>query len=182
MSDDPFAGLSLTDATKPSDGLDQRLFAAQAPKETIPPPEPKRLPPPPIKPVEPTPARTPEPIVRVNGAVQPSAKPAARPTAATPSSVPFAAAKTEQPLSAPETKRVSRFDINERPFRKDSFNFTDPEFDRLEDLKLELRRRFTVSVTKNDIARVALHFLYEDYAHDPAKSFVLKMLRTKRLS
>ncbi len=181
MNEDPFSGLSLTEATKPSDGLDQRLFAAQAPKETVPAPEPKRLTAPEKQSAEAKPADIPEPVVRVNGKVQPGAKPANRP-ASTPVAVPFAAATTEQPLSAPETKRVSRFDINERPFRKDSFLFTDPEFDRLEDLKLELRRRFTVAVTKNDIARVALHYLYEDYTHDPARSFILKMLRTKRLS
>jgi UDP-N-acetylmuramate-alanine ligase len=75
---------------------------------------------------------------------------------------------------------MSRFDINEKPWRKDSFLFTDAEFDRLEDFKLELRRRFDVKVTKNDIARAAFQCLYEDYTHDPRRSAIVRHLRSKK--
>ena len=50
---------------------------------------------------------------------------------------------------------------------------------RLEDLKLELRRRFDLPATKNDIARCALQGLYEDYARDPEKSRIVRYLRAK---
>jgi hypothetical protein len=94
--------------------------------------------------------------------------------------VPIESARTGRPLTEPATKTVSRFDINEKPWRKDSFLFTDSEFDRLEDFKLELRRRFDLKATKNDIARAAFQQLYEDYTRDPAKSAVVRHLRSKQ--
>lgn len=91
----------------------------------------------------------------------------------------IATARVESPLLDPASKAIAPFDINARPWRKDSFLFTDTEFDRLDDLKLEIRRRFDLPATKNDIARAALQGLFEDYAHNPEKSRVIHYLRTK---
>ncbi len=94
--------------------------------------------------------------------------------------IPIEAARSERPLTEPAAKTVSRFDINEKPVRKDSFLFTEAEFDRLEDFKLELRRRFDLNATKNDIARAAFHHLYEDYSREPQKSAIVRHLRSKK--
>lgn len=94
--------------------------------------------------------------------------------------IPLAAARSERPLTDPSAKFSSPFDINANPWRKDSFLFTDVEFERLEDFKLELRRRFDLKATKNDIARAAFQYIYEEYSRDPEKSAIVRHLRKKR--
>jgi hypothetical protein len=72
------------------------------------------------------------------------------------------------------------FDINETPYRKDSFLFTDKEFEAHEDLKLELRRKFGFSTaTKQDIARCALQHIIEDYYQHKENSIVVRILKTR---
>lgn len=80
------------------------------------------------------------------------------------------------------TKReaTSVLDINTRPYRKDSFLLTDEEFEALDDLKRELRRLHGLNVTKNDIARCALHNLIEDYQQQRARSAAVRRLMKKR--
>ena len=53
------------------------------------------------------------------------------------------------------------FDLDHKPYRKDSFLFTGEEFEALEDVKIELRRTYDVRATKNDLARLAVHHLIE---------------------
>ena len=187
MSDaNVFSGMKLSDqVSTPSVPVDQRLFL------------PVPFPPParatsvetqviPAESVDQAPGRAPE----AAPASPPSPAPAAeaksreigkegnRPLSK--SEVPIESSRTGRPLTEPATKTVSRFDINEKPWRKDSFLFTDSEFDRLEDFKLELRRRFDLKATKNDIARAAFQHLYEDYTNDPSKSAVVRHLRSKQ--
>lgn len=184
---DAFAGFKLSDAATVSpvpSSKDQRLFSSPAIEVVSPTPTlPEVIPEPTVK--------KKEPVVRVNGKVISESKPlsvaadvsvsAPRTTIVSKSpNVPFDTARSERPLSEPETKSVAPFDLNEKPYRKDSFLFTDSEFDRLEDLKLELRRRFDLPATKNDIARCALQVLYEDYVRDAAKSRVVRQLRSKQ--
>ena len=69
-------------------------------------------------------------------------------------------------------ERKIRFNLADSPTRKDSFLFTEQEFEALEDLKLELRRKHDVKVTKNDLARCALHLLVEDYETNRERSFL----------
>jgi hypothetical protein len=76
-------------------------------------------------------------------------------------------------------ERAILFDINATPYRKDSFLFTDAEFEAMEDLKIDLRRRFDLKATKNDIARCALQHLFEDYERTGEASMVVRRLRTK---
>jgi hypothetical protein len=71
------------------------------------------------------------------------------------------------------------FDINENPHRKDSFLFTDKEFEALEDLKLELKRKFDLKATKNVIARCALQHIFEDYEQNKENSIVVRILKNR---
>lgn len=71
------------------------------------------------------------------------------------------------------------FDIEETPTHKDSFLFTEAEFEALEDLKLEFRRRYDTKITKNDIARSALHLLVQDYRENKERSFLGKRFLRK---
>ncbi len=73
------------------------------------------------------------------------------------------------------------FDLNEKPFRKDSFLFTAEEWEALEDLKLELRRNLDLRATKNDLARCAIQHLVEDYRQHGDASTVVKKLTKKRI-
>jgi hypothetical protein len=97
-----------------------------------------------------------------------------------PEAIPLERARIERPLLEPTVKELAPFDINAKPHRKDSFLFTNEEFDRLDDLKLELRRRLDLNATKNDIARVAFQVLFEDYGREPEKSAVVRHLRKKK--
>lgn len=77
-------------------------------------------------------------------------------------------------------ERGKSFDLDQRPYRKDSFLFTEEEFEALEDLKLELRRKFDLKATKNDLARCAIQNLIEDYQRRGNDSVVVKRLSKKR--
>lgn len=72
------------------------------------------------------------------------------------------------------------FDLTVTPYRKDSYLFTDHEFEALEDLKLELRRSFDLKATKQDIARCAMGYLLEDYHRNGEASFIVRHLKTKK--
>jgi hypothetical protein len=72
------------------------------------------------------------------------------------------------------------FDINANPYRKDSFLFTDEEFEALEDLKLELRRKYDLKATKNDITRSAMQNIFEDYELHKENSIVVRILKTRK--
>ena len=176
MSDtSAFSGLKLSDQTpgSPTTPVDQRLFAPM-PRPAQQNSEPSSAPVPETQPstsesVSETRPSTPPPAVGKEGKRE-RGKP----------EIPLESARSERPLTEPAAKTESRFDINEKPWRKDSFLFTDSEFDRLEDLKLELRRRFDFKATKNDIARAAFQCLYEDYTRDPARSAVVRHLRHKK--
>lgn len=167
---DAFAGLKLSEAaTVAPVSLDQRLFVATMPTKSAPAP-PTRLAPPSKRAIN-----SEEPLTRVNGKVVNENIPSAEAM----SEVPLDSAVLKRPLSEPATKSSAPFDISEKPWRKDSFLFTDSEFDRLEDLKLELRRRFDLPATKNDIARCALQGLFEEYARDPEGCRIVRYLKAK---
>ena len=208
MSGGVFSGLSLAGATKPEMSLDQRLFDAPKDGDTILPivksmpsesqaptasqvPESSQSPPPTTSP-KPPPLATDTTDSTNHGPTHLAVTASRTPALAKPSNterlakkngppaIPLDTARAERPLTEPATKSVARFDITEKPWRKDSFLFTDSEFDRLEDLKLELRRRFDLKATKNDIARVAFHGLFEEYSREPNKSSIVRYLRSKK--
>lgn len=171
MNGGAFSGLRLSAETAATAGVDQRLFAAPAAEQA---PASDAQPPHLLAPRNPLPSRK-GPIVRLNGKVVSGDLSPEEPKP----EVPLDAARAERPLTEPATKSVAPFDINEKPWRKDSFLFTDSEFERLEDLKLELRRRFDLPATKNDVARAAFQGLFEDYARDPEKSRIVRHLKAK---
>jgi hypothetical protein len=72
---------------------------------------------------------------------------------------------------ASKERRV-RLDLADIPTHKDSFLFTPAEFEALEDLKIEFRRKHDLKITKNDLARCALHLLVEDYETNQERSFL----------
>lgn len=168
-----FSGLKLSENSS-SGGLDQRLFGEatkgppdagkngtatvdRAPAQADQRPEPRS--PSPKGPPKPIQRALPasEPVIRVNG--EPVREP--------------------QPAGAARWATLA-FDINVKPYRKDSFLFTDDEFEAMEDLKLELKRIHDLPATKNDIARIALQRLFEDYARRGGASAVVSRLAQKK--
>jgi hypothetical protein len=79
---------------------------------------------------------------------------------------------SQEGMKEASKENTLRFNLAESPTRKDSFLFTEQEFEALEDLKLDLRRKHEVKVTKNDLARCALHLLVEDYETNRERSFL----------
>ena len=82
-------------------------------------------------------------------------------------------------LASPEPERKP-FDLNVKPYRKDSYLFTDDEFEALEDLKIELRRKYDLKTTKNDLARCAIGTLVRDFQKRGETSTVVVLLKTRK--
>lgn len=167
-----FSGLKLSEGN-PTGGLDQRLFAAPTgnaatkgePSKRTRPEAPRgaptsNAPPTSAQPERPAPEQRetrPAPRITIDG------KRVAEP----------------EPAGAARWAGLA-FDINIKPYRKDSFLFTDDEFEAMEDLKLELKRLHDLPATKNDIARIALQRLFEDYAEAGLASAVVSRLQGKK--
>ena len=86
------------------------------------------------------------------------------------------AAATVHP-SPPEPDVPHEFDLTQFPYRKDTFLCTSEEFNELDQLKLTLRRVLDKKVTKNDLARCAIHYLVESCRELGAESPVMQPLR-----
>ena len=71
------------------------------------------------------------------------------------------------------------FDLSEPAHRKATFMLTDTEFEAMEDLKLSLRREHGRDVPKNDLLRLATHFLLEDYDDKQESSLVVRRLKNR---
>lgn len=69
--------------------------------------------------------------------------------------------------------------LEQVPVYKNSFLYTEEEWNLFEDLKTDLRRSHSLKATKNDIARAGLHLLAEDYYENQETSFLAKKLRRK---
>jgi hypothetical protein len=153
----PFAGVRLSEQTSLAPSrLDQQLFAA--PKS--PPALPERT--------QQT-SSSPKPRKQVS---QESRNLPRFPASQIPSQ------EAGKPASLPPAP-VPPFDLQRTPLWKTTFVFTEEELEALEDLKLELRRRFALKATKNDLIRCALHALIEDHRRQGERSSTLKRLRSK---
>ena len=86
---------------------------------------------------------------------------------------------SQEPAKESGKERGKGLDLDATPTRKDSFLFTEDEFEALEDLKTDFRRRHDTRVTKNDLARCALHLLVEDYDRHQERSFLGRKLLGK---
>ena len=149
----PFAGVKLSEQTPlAGSGLDQRLFTSASPRQA--------------------------PKSRVAQHVP--AQERGNPRTQVPGKLASQEVGQETSQSA-SPEQGQGFDLNATPFRKDTFLFTPQEFEALEDLKLELRRRFDLKATKNDLARCALQHLLEDYRRHGETSLVVRRLRSKRI-
>lgn len=150
-----FAGLKLTDQTPlatTGPGLDQRLFSSQTPAEPVSPP-----------------SKEPRNLGTKEGRKQPSLEPRNQ--------------GTLEPSPSPTNpdKEAPLFDLNNRPYKNNTFAFTEEELEGIEDLKLELRRKLDLHATKNDLVRCAIHSLIEDYRENKQTSFIVRRIRKKTL-
>lgn len=85
--------------------------------------------------------------------------------------------------SQPEKREIGKlFDLSDKPSRKDSFLFTDEEFEKMDDIKLDLRRTHDLKATKNDLARCGLGYLLDDYKRRGEDSELVRRLRHKRVN
>jgi len=69
--------------------------------------------------------------------------------------------------------------LSETPVFKNSFLYTEDEWNLFEDIKLDLRRRHGRKASKNDIARAAIRFLAQDYYQNQETSFLARNLPRK---
>jgi hypothetical protein len=76
-------------------------------------------------------------------------------------------------------KPRSRFDLNDDPRYKASYNYTNEELIAVEDLRMELQRKFDKKVTKNDLMRSALHLLLEDHDANGDRSYASQKVRKR---
>ena len=146
----PFAGIKLSEQTSlASRDVDQRLFSA----------------PPPVVPElrQPKDQGTLEPrnqgskVARKEGSKEPSRQPS------------LDTGNQEAPL----------FDINESPYRNNTFAFTTAELEAVEDLKIALQRKLDLRATKYDIIRCGVHMLIEDYRRNGKASFIVTRIGRK---
>ena len=175
----PFAGKKLTESASPI-GLDQRLFMPQGAAENelsesefFKEPKPSATPPP-ADPLsiattheEPTTEVSTEKLPPTNNSLQ-IGKEGSR--------------EVGKEASLEGSREVGKlFDLSEIPSRKDSFLFTDEEFEAMDDLKLELRRAYALKATKNDLARCGIGYMMDDYKRRAEDSEIVRRLKRKRV-
>lgn len=80
------------------------------------------------------------------------------------------------------TPDVAGFDINRPTASRDSLRLSLDETRALDELRTALKWDYDLSVTKNDICRVALHWLLEDYRAKGERSTALARLHRKQTS
>jgi hypothetical protein len=73
----------------------------------------------------------------------------------------------------------SQFDLAQPPYKNDTFSFTQEELEKLEDIKIELKRKLDIRTSMNEIIRAGLHNLFDDYDKNGARSNVVKRIKEK---
>jgi hypothetical protein len=73
------------------------------------------------------------------------------------------------------------FDLDEEALYQANYLFTLGELESLEDLKIELRRDHDQKISKQDLQRIALHMLVEDYHANGPRSYVCRKLAKRRI-
>jgi hypothetical protein len=79
-----------------------------------------------------------------------------------------------------DPSREKPFDLGTKPYRRLSFDFTDREYEVIEDVKLQVRRNFGVPITKNDIVRCAMGMLLSDLERTAERSRLVRELRGRK--
>ena len=72
------------------------------------------------------------------------------------------------------------FDLSEEAYRKDSFFFTDDEFNAIVDLKITIARKEGIKITKTDLARIAFKLLMDNYLKEGEKSLIITCLHKRK--
>ena len=78
-----------------------------------------------------------------------------------------------------ESGKAPKESMEEKPVFKASFLYTEQEMELFEDLKLGMRRKHGLKVTKNDIARAGIRLVSEDYKKNQENSFLAKVSQAK---
>ena len=166
----PFAGIKLTDQTSLGSGkLDQQLFA----------PRPQQLPQPSTAGAEQKPenqkSRKQESLKSRNQENNITGKQENKKAGN------LANQHAGKPESAQEaTNTAILFDVNQEPTRKDTYWIAEDEFEILEDVKRELRRKFDLKITKGELVRCAIHLLNQCYQNDGEASDIIQSLKRKK--
>jgi hypothetical protein len=146
----PFAGIKLTEQTSFSGGLDQQLFSSS---------------------LRPTPKPEEEPVSQetsIPGNQEPGV----------PVSQETRNLEYQELPQQPELTR--RFDVRKPATEKQTFTFSLDEVAALDELKLELRRKFDLKTTKYELARLAIHALVTGYEESGTDSLLIRSLREKQ--
>jgi hypothetical protein len=158
-----FSGVALTQHTPLArTGTDQRLFA--------PPPQPEPTPPPAPAPV--AAAEEPSPLPTKESRKVDTSKPR---NLGTKVSKNLGQAQPQSP-AMPD----GPYDFDDRPGRQANFIFTEDELDGLDDLKRDVKRRFDLRTTKQDLVRYAVVELLNDFAVNGEGSRVIQWLKRRQ--
>jgi hypothetical protein len=148
----PFAGIKLSDQTPMSGGLDQRLF-------TTPPPAP------------------PKERQKSQETRNPGTQEAGTPGNQEPRKM----GSWETTHVLPTQPTHQGFDLRQPATEKQTFTFSLDEVAALDELKLELRRKFDLKTTKYELARLAIHTLVSGYKEQGTASLLIRSLREKQI-
>jgi hypothetical protein len=89
-------------------------------------------------------------------------------------------ASRQQAPNVSRQKAVESYDINAEGFERETVRLSKAEQRAAEQLKLSVRDTLDSTIGKNDIFRVGLHFLLEDFHKHGERSEVVSRLRKKR--
>jgi hypothetical protein len=124
--------------------------------------------------VAPPERQEPKQAAKPQAPVQPISKPVTPPKAAPPPG------KSAPTLRDVPIQEEVLFDLTVEPYHKDTFAFTDPELEVIQQLKLKLRRLFPdARVKKDDIIRTALGMLKEDVDRNDTQSLICQKLASR---
>jgi hypothetical protein len=84
--------------------------------------------------------------------------------------------------TSPRVRETEAFDINRTTASRDSLRLSIDETRALDELRSALKWDYDLMVTKNDICRVALHALLEDYRAKGERSGAIARLKRKQTS
>ena len=168
----PFAGIKLSDQTRLGSGkLDQQLFAPHRPQQL---PQPS------------TTGTEQKPEIKKSRNLENKKTRKQENKIAGLQENQKAGNLANQNVSKQESPRESistavLFDVNQEPTRKDTYWIAEDEFEILEDVKLELRRKFDLKVTKGELVRCAIHLLNSLYQKEGEASDIVQSFKRKKV-
>jgi hypothetical protein len=113
---------------------------------------------------------------------EPTPPPAAAVTREEPVKDDVVTSRRQRVTTSDEFSKTDGFDINRPTASRDSLRLSMDETRALDELKSALKWDYDLTVTKNDICRVALHALLEDYRAKGDRISVVARLKRKQTS